>query len=295
MSTASLTSINSVLAPAANTPGVNSLTPIVGTPIVGTPISASGPNSAKSKGNEIEKEDAVHASTNALGPVLTGVNTSSTGTDSKFNDDAPKSGSIQAFVFTALDPMLSVPSGLKLPKVSGAGLLAGDFQNISSAITANDLFKVLSGMDLGKIASTISQDQLTQLAHKFGSDTGFQNLLQTGQLPAMKPLVPVSMKPPVVQGFGLDDPGFSALMNAPNANALFTQVARQNLDHITSHISQTQLNQIFDKFGTDPAFQSFVATGVPPKALNASGLNLQDTSLQSSQAPTIELVGTHTA
>jgi len=303
MSTASLTSISStsntsslqapaVLTPAANTPGLNALTPIVG-----TPIAASGSNSAKTNGNDIEKEDSIHSSTSALAPVLTGVNTTSTSTStgSKFNDDAPKSASIQPVTIAALDPMLSMPNGLKLPKVSGAGLMVSEFQSISSANTANDLFKVLSGMDLGKIASTISQDQLMQLANKFGADTGFQNLVQTGKLPSAPPPAPVSLAPPVVKGSGLDGPHFSALLNAANSNALFTQVALQNLDQITSHISQTQLNQIFDKFGTDPAFQSFVATGSPPKALSAADLNLQNTSTQVSNLPTIELVGTHTA
>jgi hypothetical protein len=185
-------------------------------------------------------------------------------------------------------PVLSLPNGLKLPKVSGTGLSAVDFQNLTNCNSPSELFKLLLSMDLGKVASTISLDQLTQLANQFGSDLSFQSLLNTGRLPEPISAPPSTLSRPTVKGLGLDGNSFSALLNAKDSSSLFKEISAQTLDQIASHISQTQLNQIFTKFEADPAFGNFITTGTMPKALNA----VEPINTTPSHPPEVELIGT---
>jgi len=144
------------------------------------------------------------------------------------------------------------------------------------------------------------------LVNKFGSDPNFQILLSTGKIPAAALVTPtpvtgtpvagtpVAPSPvtgtpvagtpvgetpvagtpvatplavPKVNGVGLDTNSFNVLVNSSSANSLLSQLANQNLATIVSQISQTQLNQLVSKFGSDPNFQALLATGTIPSSL----------------------------
>jgi hypothetical protein len=84
-------------------------------------------------------------------------------------------------------------------------------------------------------------------------------------------VMPSSIPVPVVSGSGLDSASFSSLANATTASSLLSQLATQNLGAIASQISQTQLNQLVSKFGSDTNFQTLIATGsIPANALSSS-------------------------
>jgi uncharacterized protein YneF (UPF0154 family) len=104
---------------------------------------------------------------------------------------------------------------------------------------------------------------------------------------------------PTVSGSGLDTASFNNLANAPTASAFLSQLSTQNLGAVASSISQTQLNQLVSKFGSDPNFQTLLATGTIPtavitptsKAMLSSSQSHQDVSVV--QHIELNLIGQH--
>jgi hypothetical protein len=98
-------------------------------------------------------------------------------------------------------------------------------------------------------------------------------------------VMPSSIPVPVVSGSGLDSASFSSLANAPTASSLLSQLATQNLGAIASQISQTQLNQLVSKFGSDSNFQTLIATGsIPANAQSSSKALLKSPPADQAQA-----------
>ena len=298
----------------ASTPLRTSVAALTLLPISTTPAAPS-PGVAKSNSSEIEKNDASHASASNAGLVLISVNSQPPAPKASDDRDDNHATSLMASIapisstFNSSSPLIStvaLPAGLKLPAVNGAGLSVIDLANLSAASTPSALFQTLANMDIARIASTISQEQLAQLAAKFGADADFQNLLSTGHLPtAFKSLPPApsttassnlptsgKLAPPVVKGLGLESADFLALLGAKSNGELFTHILSQTMDYIASHISQDQVNQIFSKFAADPIFQNFISTGAIPKALIAGALPQIESTLSDPSPLSVEIVGT---
>ena len=282
---------------------------------ISTTLAATSPGVVKSNSSEIEKNDASHASASNAALVLISVNgqpaAPKTSDDSKDNHATSSMVSIAPIssTFNSSPPLISsvaLSAGLPLPTVNGVGLSVIDLANLSAASTPSALFQTLANMDIARIASTISQEQLTQLAAKFGADADFQNLLSTGHLPtAFKSLSPApstaassslppsgKLAPPVVKGLGLESANFLALFGSKSNGELFTHILSQTMERIASHISQDQVNQIFSKFAADPIFQNFISTGAIPKALNTGALPPIESPLCDPSPLSIEIVGT---
>jgi hypothetical protein len=96
----------------------------------------------------------------------------------------------------------------------------------------------------------------------------------------------------LVNGQGLANANFSALFGAKSSKEFFTQIAIQGLDQTVSHISQDQVNQIFNKFAADSLFQNFISSGLIPKTLMVDGVTLLQSTLSGSAPLSIDIVGT---
>jgi len=289
------------------------LLPISAPSVLSTSMSSASTGTVKARQSDNDKEETDHG----VSIVPMGSLSDTPSSSSKTSNETHTSISLQSITLmpnlTNFSPTLvssgAWPSGLTLPTVKGTGLAAADFDSLSSVNSANALLQALSKKDLAHIASTISQVQLTQLAQKFGADADFQTLLSTGHLPAaLQPLVAMTLastttsipsalatskiSPPLVKGQGLANANFSALLGAKSSVEFFTQIAIQGLDQTVSHISQDQVNQIFNKFAADSLFQNFISSGLIPKTLMVDGVTLLQSTLSGSAPLSIDIVGT---
>jgi hypothetical protein len=113
-------------------------------------------------------------------------------------------------------------------------------------------------------------------------------------------VAPTPIVIPSVSGSGLDSTSFNNLANSTSATSLLSQLATQNLASIASQISQSQLNQLVNKFGSDPNFQTLISTGsIPVTALTGSKVSLSSVTTHQQTVPgphiELQLTGLHLA